>query len=92
MEESACDEPRQRPFSDFVVLQRHMAHLVTFVHYVINNAEPSSLLFYILIEYYVKGNAKELQRWAYEVLSTFLLPGSPLEIEAVKHATSVCRR
>ncbi|GAU88500.1 hypothetical protein RvY_01187-2 [Ramazzottius varieornatus] len=88
-EDSSFDGPPQRPFSSYLVLQRHIPHLATFIHYVISNAEPSSLLFHVLTEHYAKGTSKELQRWAYELLSTFLVPGAPLEIEAVKHTPSL---
>lgn len=69
----------------YLTLQRHLPHLAVFIHYLISNSDPSSLLFHFLTEYYAKGSTKEMQRWAYELHSTFLVPGAPLEIECVKH-------
>ena len=69
----------------YLTLQRHLPHLSVFLHYMITCGDPSSLLFHVLSDYYPKGACKEMQRWAYELHSTFLVPGAPLEIECVKH-------
>lgn len=33
-------------------------------------------LFYLITDLYREGNAKEMKKWAYEIHSTFLVPGA----------------
>lgn len=35
-----------------------------------------SQLFYLITDLYKEGNAKEMKKWAYEIHSTFLVPGA----------------
>jgi hypothetical protein len=41
-------------------------------------------LFYLVTELYKEGNAKEMKKWAYEIHSSFLVPG------AVSFCLKVC--
>lgn len=40
-------------------------------------------LFYLVTELYKEGNAKEMKKWAYEIHSSFLVPGAPLRLNNV---------
>ncbi|XP_046401357.1 rho guanine nucleotide exchange factor 11 isoform X3 [Ischnura elegans] len=71
------------PFKSLSKLWEHTAHLAVFMNYVASNSDPSSLLFYLLTDLYKEGNAKEMRKWAYEVHSTFLVPGAPLRLNNV---------
>jgi len=33
-------------------------------------------LFYLVTDLYKEGNAKEMKKWAYEIHSSFLVPGA----------------
>ncbi|XP_018052535.1 PREDICTED: rho guanine nucleotide exchange factor 11 isoform X1 [Atta colombica] len=66
------------PFQSLSRLWGHHAHLAVFINYVLSNSDPSSLLFYLVTDLYKEGNAKEMKKWAYEIHSSFLVPGAPL--------------
>lgn len=40
-------------------------------------------LFYLITDLYKLGNAKEMKKWAYEIHSSFLVPGAPLRLTNV---------
>ncbi|CAL7948277.1 unnamed protein product [Xylocopa violacea] len=40
-------------------------------------------LFYLVTDLYKEGNAKEMRKWAYEIHSSFLVPGAPLRLHNV---------
>ncbi|XP_034243741.1 rho guanine nucleotide exchange factor 12-like, partial [Thrips palmi] len=71
------------PFKSLAKLWEHNAHLAVFMNYVISNSDPSSLLFYLVTDLYKEGNAKEMKKWAYEIHSSFLVPGAPLRLSNV---------
>uniref|UniRef100_A0A1B6C0U4 Rho guanine nucleotide exchange factor 12 n=1 Tax=Clastoptera arizonana TaxID=38151 RepID=A0A1B6C0U4_9HEMI len=71
------------PFKSLSKLWSHHAHLAVFMNYVISNSDPSSLLFYLVTDLYKEGNAKEMKKWAYEIHSSFLVPGAPLRLNNV---------
>lgn len=71
------------PFKSLSKLWQHNAHLAVFMNYVISNSDPSSLLFYLVTDLYKEGNAKEMKKWAYEIHSSFLVPGAPLRLNNV---------
>lgn len=68
------------PFNSLRELLQHPAHLAVFLNYVISNADPAPLLFYLITDAYKQGSAKEMRKWAYEIHSCFLMPNSPLEL------------
>ncbi|CAG9534137.1 unnamed protein product [Cercopithifilaria johnstoni] len=70
----------QKPFLNFADLKKHPAHLAAFINYLLTNANPSSVFFYLITDAYQNSNAlpKDLRKWAYEIFSTFLIPNSPL--------------
>ena len=45
--------------------------------------------FYVITEIYKEGVLKEMQKWAYEVHSTFLVPGAPLRIPGLEQSSIV---
>ncbi|XP_066907035.1 rho guanine nucleotide exchange factor 12 isoform X2 [Halyomorpha halys] len=71
------------PFKNLSKLWTHQAHLAVFLNYVISNSDPASLLFYLVTDLYKEGNAKEMKKWAYEIHSSFLVPGAPLRLNNV---------
>ncbi|XP_011332497.1 rho guanine nucleotide exchange factor 12 isoform X2 [Ooceraea biroi] len=71
------------PFQSLSRLWGHHAHLAVFINYVLSNSDPSSLLFYLVTDLYKEGNAKEMRKWAYEIHSSFLVPGAPLRLHNV---------
>ncbi|XP_018377345.1 PREDICTED: rho guanine nucleotide exchange factor 12 isoform X3 [Trachymyrmex cornetzi] len=71
------------PFQSLSRLWGHHAHLAVFINYVLSNSDPSSLLFYLVTDLYKEGNAKEMKKWAYEIHSSFLVPGAPLRLHNV---------
>ncbi|XP_043278903.1 rho guanine nucleotide exchange factor 11 isoform X2 [Venturia canescens] len=71
------------PFKSLSRLWEHHAHLSVFINYVLSNSDPSSLLFYLITDLYKEGNAKEMKKWAYEIHSSFLVPGAPLRLNNV---------
>ncbi|XP_029169695.1 rho guanine nucleotide exchange factor 12 isoform X3 [Nylanderia fulva] len=71
------------PFQSLSRLWGHHAHLAVFINYVLSNSDPSSLLFYLITDLYKEGNAKEMRKWAYEIHSSFLVPGAPLRLHNV---------
>ncbi|XP_076383350.1 rho guanine nucleotide exchange factor 2 isoform X1 [Megalopta genalis] len=71
------------PFKSLTRLWGHHAHLAVFINYVLSNSDPSSLLFYLVTDLYKEGNAKEMRKWAYEIHSSFLVPGAPLRLHNV---------
>ncbi|XP_077272585.1 rho guanine nucleotide exchange factor 2 isoform X2 [Temnothorax americanus] len=71
------------PFQSLSRLWGHHAHLAVFINYVLSNSDPSSLLFYLITDLYKEGNAKEMKKWAYEIHSSFLVPGAPLRLHNV---------
>ncbi|XP_053684718.1 rho guanine nucleotide exchange factor 11 isoform X2 [Sabethes cyaneus] len=58
--------------------QAHSAHLAVFLNFVLSNSDPSPLLFYLITALYKEGSIKDMRKWAYEIHSTFLVPGAPL--------------
>ncbi|GLV42592.1 Rho guanine nucleotide exchange factor 2 [Carabus blaptoides fortunei] len=71
------------PFKSLSRLWEHTPHLAVFMNYVLSNSDPSSLLFYLLTDLYKEGNAKDMRKWAYEIHSSFLVPGAPLRLSNV---------
>uniref|UniRef100_A0A915DQH6 Rho guanine nucleotide exchange factor 12 n=1 Tax=Ditylenchus dipsaci TaxID=166011 RepID=A0A915DQH6_9BILA len=70
------------PFSNLLDLKSKPAHLAVFISYLLNNSNPSSLLFYLISDSYQStSSTKELRRFAYEIFSTFLIPSAPLQID-----------
>ncbi|XP_061164878.1 rho guanine nucleotide exchange factor 11-like isoform X12 [Saccostrea echinata] len=70
------------PFSSLHQLETKPAHMSVFLNFVLQNESPSALLFYITTNVYqqAKGGIKELQKWAFEIFSTFLANGAPLKV------------
>lgn len=64
------------PFRSLALLWDHTPHLAVFMNYVLLNSDPNSLLFYLLTNLYKEGNVKEMKKWAYEIHSSFLVPGA----------------
>lgn len=64
------------PFKSLSRLWEHLAHLAVFMNYILTNCDPSSILFYLITDLYKEGNAKDMKKWAYEIHSSFLVPGS----------------
>ncbi|CAB3399866.1 unnamed protein product [Caenorhabditis bovis] len=73
-------ESQGGPFSNLAELKTHPAHLAVFINYLLTNANPSSLFFYLITDAYQSayGTAKEFRRWAFEIFSTFIIPNSPM--------------
>ncbi|KAF8764682.1 Rho guanine nucleotide exchange factor 12 like protein [Argiope bruennichi] len=71
------------PFNGLWKLVRNPAHLAVFLHYLMSNSDPSSLFFYLISEMYEQGTGKEMKKWAYEIHSSFLVPGAPLKVSLV---------
>ncbi|XP_076036455.1 uncharacterized protein LOC143022226 isoform X2 [Oratosquilla oratoria] len=71
------------PFQSLSKLCRHKAYLAVFINYVISNCDSSSLFFYLITDLYKEGIGKEMKRWAYEIHSSFLLPGAPLRLSNI---------
>ncbi|VDN57809.1 unnamed protein product [Dracunculus medinensis] len=76
------------PFSNFKELLNRPAHLATFINYLLENANPSSLFFYLITNAYQNssGTSKELRKWAYEIFSTFLIPNAPLWWDSIEQS------
>lgn len=51
------------------------------MNYVLSNSDPSSLLFYLITDLYKEGNAKEMRKWAFEIHSSFLVPGAVSNVQ-----------
>ncbi|XP_063889550.1 rho guanine nucleotide exchange factor 11-like isoform X3 [Scylla paramamosain] len=68
------------PFQSLSKLWNHNAYLAVFMNYVISNCDSSSLFFYVITHLYKEGVGKDMKRWAYEITSSFLLPGAPLRL------------
>lgn len=64
------------PFKSLSRLWECVTHLAVFMNYVLSNSDPNSLLFYLLTDLYKEGNAKDMRKWAYEIHSSFLVPGA----------------
>ncbi|CAB4064748.1 ARHGEF12 [Lepeophtheirus salmonis] len=58
-----------------------------FLNFVISISDPAPLLFYLITDSYKQGSLKEMQRWAYEIHSSFLVPGAPLPINKIENNT-----
>lgn len=43
--------------------------------------------FYLVTETYKMGGLKEMQRWAYEIFSCYLVPDAPLRLSNLEHST-----
>ncbi|GFU54515.1 rho guanine nucleotide exchange factor 12 [Nephila pilipes] len=71
------------PFNGLWKLVRNPAHLSVFLHYLMSNSDPSSLFFYLISEMYEQGTGKDMKKWAYEIHSSFLVPGAPLKVSLV---------
>ncbi|XP_071526486.1 rho guanine nucleotide exchange factor 11-like isoform X12 [Panulirus ornatus] len=72
------------PFQSLTKLFNHNAYLAVFMNYVISNCDSSSLFFYVITHLYKEGVGKDMKRWAYEITSSFLLPGAPLRLSNVE--------
>ncbi|TMS36379.1 hypothetical protein L596_003557 [Steinernema carpocapsae] len=83
-EDTDCSIPLDAdgPFANLIDLKGHPAHLAVFISYLLTNASPSTLLFYLITDFYQNQNSsgKELRRWAYEIFSTFVIPNSPMQM------------
>uniref|UniRef100_A0A1I7Z2X7 Rho guanine nucleotide exchange factor 11 n=1 Tax=Steinernema glaseri TaxID=37863 RepID=A0A1I7Z2X7_9BILA len=83
-EDNECSLPLDAdgPFASFADLKGHPAHLAVFISFLLTNANPSTLLFYLITDVYQNQNSsgKELRRWAYEIFSTFVIPNSPMQM------------
>uniref|UniRef100_A0A915IF01 RGS domain-containing protein n=1 Tax=Romanomermis culicivorax TaxID=13658 RepID=A0A915IF01_ROMCU len=67
------------PFENFEKLRPRIGHLAVFLHYLLSNSDPASLIFYLVSELYRNGApTKECRIWAYELYSTFLHANAPL--------------
>ncbi|XP_071744696.1 uncharacterized protein [Lepeophtheirus salmonis] len=75
------------PFNNLRDLLCHHAHLSVFLNFVISISDPAPLLFYLITDSYKQGSLKEMQRWAYEIHSSFLVPGAPLPINKIENNT-----
>lgn len=71
------------PFECLAKLLKHQAHLAVFLRYLMQTNDPSSLFFYLISDIYKEGAGKEMKKWAYEIHSTFLLPGAPLKVKNI---------
>ncbi|PRD31172.1 UNVERIFIED_CONTAM: Rho guanine nucleotide exchange factor 11 [Trichonephila clavipes] len=71
------------PFNGLWKLERNPAHLAVFLHYLMSNSDPSSLFFYLISEMFEHGTGKDMKKWAYEIHSSFLVPGAPLKVSLV---------
>ncbi|GFQ95590.1 rho guanine nucleotide exchange factor 12 [Trichonephila clavata] len=71
------------PFNGLWKLVRNPAHLSVFLHYLMSNSDPSSLFFYLISEMFEQGTGKDMKKWAYEIHSSFLVPGAPLKVSLV---------
>nr|XP_011430726.2 rho guanine nucleotide exchange factor 11 isoform X36 [Crassostrea gigas] len=72
------------PFNDLRQLEGKPAHMSVFLNFVLKHQSPGgALLFYITTNVYqqAKGNIKDMQKWAFEIFSTFLANGAPLKVE-----------
>uniref|UniRef100_F1KQK1 Rho guanine nucleotide exchange factor 12 n=1 Tax=Ascaris suum TaxID=6253 RepID=F1KQK1_ASCSU len=83
-DDDECEIPvpleTQGPFSNIADLKTRPAHLAAFINYLLANANPSSLFFYLITDAYQNSGAgpKEMRKWAYEIFSTFLIPNAPM--------------
>lgn len=70
------------PFSNLAELKTHPAHLAVFINYLLSNASPNSLFFYVITDAFqnAQGVPKDFRRWAFEIFTTFVIPNSPLVI------------
>ncbi|VDO20199.1 unnamed protein product [Haemonchus placei] len=70
------------PFSNLAELKTHPAHLAVFINYLLSNANPNSLFFYVITDAFqnAQGAPKDFRRWAFEIFTTFVIPNSPLVI------------
>ncbi|KAJ1351203.1 hypothetical protein KIN20_007173 [Parelaphostrongylus tenuis] len=73
---------RHGPFSNLAELKTHPAHLAVFINYLLSNASPNSLFFYVITDAFqnAQGTPKDFRRWAFEIFTTFVIPNSPLVI------------
>lgn len=56
-----------------------------FLHYLLSNSDPASLLFYLITDLYEAGSSvKELRKWAYEIHSSFLMPTAPFRVARIE--------
>ncbi|CAL4066068.1 unnamed protein product, partial [Meganyctiphanes norvegica] len=87
-EEFSDPEPLEDhgPFQSLSKLWNHNAnaYLAVFMNYVISNCDSSCLFFYMITDLYKEGGVKEMKRWAYEIHSSFLLPGAPLRLSSIE--------
>merc|ERR1712142_25895 len=87
-EEFSDPEPLEDhgPFQSLSKLWNHNAnaYLAVFMNYVISNCDSSCLFFYMITDLYKEGGVKEIKRWAYEIHSSFLLPGAPLRLSSIE--------
>ncbi|CAD5222595.1 unnamed protein product [Bursaphelenchus xylophilus] len=66
-------------------LRRNPDELAGFLNYTVHHGDPSSTLFYLITAAFQSCTAplKELRRFAYEIFSTFLIPGAPLIVPGI---------
>lgn len=78
------------PFRSLTQLleQEHTVYLTVFLNYVLSNSNPTPLLFYLITRIYRDGTAKDMRKWAYEIHSTFLVPGAPLLLPNVDESVA----
>uniref|UniRef100_A0A914I5J6 Guanine nucleotide exchange factor n=1 Tax=Globodera rostochiensis TaxID=31243 RepID=A0A914I5J6_GLORO len=68
------------PFSNLQELKSHPAALAIFLTHLMNTPNPGSLLFYLITDAFPSSSVKDQRRFAYEIFSTFLIPGAPLQL------------
>ncbi|XP_046852424.1 rho guanine nucleotide exchange factor 11-like isoform X2 [Xenia sp. Carnegie-2017] len=78
-EDEKCED--HGPFNDLNLLNHKPAHMAVFLHYLISNSDPTSLLFWLVTEGYDEGSSKDMRKWIYEIYSTFLADGAPLKFD-----------
>lgn len=78
------------PFRSLTQLleQENTIYLTVFLNYVLSNSNPTPLLFYLITRIYRDGTAKDMRKWAYEIHSTFLVPGAPLLLPNVDESVA----
>lgn len=78
------------PFRSLTQLleQENTVYLTVFLNYVLSNSNPTPLLFYLITRIYRDGTAKDMRKWAYEIHSTFLVPGAPLLLPNVDESVA----
>ncbi|KAL3115452.1 hypothetical protein niasHT_020125 [Heterodera trifolii] len=78
--EMASNEDSVGPFSNLQELKCHPAALAIFLTHLMNTSNPGSLLFYLITDSFPSSSVKDQRRFAYEIFSTFLIPGAPMQM------------